>query len=136
MNIYELFENLIGENQSIQRLFEDKKGNIWFTTTSQTGILKINDKGISKSFSKITYPELKNKLVRGFEFIYPYNENNVFIGAEKGFIHFDPSKSKSNNLGDFSVNITSVESINEEDSTLLFGQYENAAFVENTIFSM
>lgn len=122
----EIFEGLIGENESIQRLFEDAKGNIWFATTTETGVLKVEDKGFSKSITKVVYPELEKKLVRGFEFIYPYDEANVFIGAEKGFIHFDPSKSKPSEDSLFTVNIVKVEALNGRDSTLLFGQYQGA----------
>ncbi len=119
----EVFEGLIGKEQSIQRLFEDAKGNIWFSTTDETGVLKVEDKGFSKAITKIVYPELDGKLVRGFEFIYPYDEHNVFIGAEKGFIHFNPSKSGPSADSLFTTNIVKVESINGGDSTLLFGQY-------------
>lgn len=123
---YEELINLIGANEHIQRFFEDTFGNIWFATNSETGILKIEDKGVTKSFSKVVYPQLKNKLVRGFEFIYPYDEHNVFIGAEKGFIHFDPSKKISRRVDDFETTIVKVVSTNNRDSVLIYGQYNEA----------
>jgi len=131
----EVFDNLIGKAESIQRLFEDAKGNIWFTTTTETGILKIEDKGFSKSITKVVYPELDNKLVRGFEFIYPYDDANVFIGAEKGFIHFDPSKSRHSVDSLFTANIVKVETLNGKDSTLLFGQYQGLDNEEDESFA-
>ncbi len=114
--------NLIGPAESIQRFFEDRVGNIWFTTTNQTGLLKIDDKGITKSFSKVVYPELSNKLVRGFELIYPFDEHHVFIGAEKGYIHFNPSKKLANQQKDFTASIVKVQTI-RKDSILIFGQF-------------
>ncbi len=123
---YAELANLIGANEHIQRFFEDALGNIWFATHSETGILKIEDKGVTKSFSKIVYPQLKNKLVRGFEFIYPYDQHNVFIGAEKGFIHFDPSKKTSNRASDFETTIVKVASTSNRDSVLIYGQYNEA----------
>ena len=120
---YQELANLIGAKERVQRFFEDPNGNIWFATNNETGVLKIADKGITKSFSKVVYPQLKNKLVRGFEFIYPYDEHNVFIGAEKGFIHFDPSKKISDLTTDFTVKIVKVATTNQRDSVFIYGQY-------------
>ena len=131
---YETFEALIGKDQSIQRLFEDSEGSIWFTTSTETGILKISNKGISKSFTKKTYPELDEKLVRGFEFIYPYNESNVLIGAEKGFIHFNPSKPYLSNNSEFAANIVDVRAIKEQDTVFLSGQYNSVETKMSTPF--
>lgn len=124
---YEIFENLIGKEKKVRSFFEDPVGNIWYTTTTETGILKVEDSGLSKSISKVVYPLLNTKMVKGFEFIYPYDAHNVFIGTEKGFIHFNPSKDHTNNnRHHFSTNIVQVETIhNNRDSTLLYGQYQN-----------
>jgi len=120
---YNEMVNLIGKEESIQRFFEDQVGNIWFTTTNETGLLKIDDKGVTKSFSKVVYPELSNKLVRGFELIYPFDEHHVFIGAEKGYLHFNPSKKLTNQLQDFTASIVNVQTIGKRDSVLIYGQY-------------
>ena len=124
---YEAFENLIGKEKKVRGFFEDQVGNIWYTSTTETGILKIEDEGLSKAISKVVYPVIHTKLVKGFEFIYPYDAHNVFIGAEKEFIHFNPSKDNTtNNSKDFSANIVQVEAIsNNKDSILLYGQYKN-----------
>lgn len=133
---YQAFEDLIGKGKGIIGFFEDEEGNIWYTTAQETGVLKIEDKGLSKSFSKEVYPTLQQKLVRGFEFIYPYDEHNVFFGAEKGFIHFNPSKENKNAMDKaLTANIVKVESIsNNKDSTLLFGQYHGIASKSMSIF--
>ncbi len=122
---YKAFEDLIGIDKQPRNFFEDQVGNIWYTSTIETGILKIEDAGLSKSISKIVYPVIHSKMVKGFEFIYPYDAHNVFIGAEKGFIHFNPSKDNTENKDKgFSANIVQVEAIhNNKDSTLLYGQY-------------
>ncbi len=120
---YQELANLIGANEHVQRFFEDPIGNIWFATNNETGVLKIDDKGITKSFSKVVYPQLRNKLVRGFELIYPYDKHNVFIGAEKGFIHFNPSKKTSDPIADFATTIVKVVTTNVRDSVLIYGQY-------------
>jgi hypothetical protein len=33
----------------------------------------------------------------GFEHIYPVNDNNIFVGGEKGFYHINFEKYKQNN---------------------------------------
>ncbi len=122
---------LVGKSESILRFFEDTVGNIWFVTTKETGILKVNDTGIQKTFSKMVYPELKNKLVRGFEFIYPYDEHNVFIGGEKGFIHFNPSLSNNQTTNEFAAHVVKVKTISVKDSVLLYGQYQNIETIQS-----
>ncbi|MFK7983227.1 MAG: triple tyrosine motif-containing protein, partial [Saprospiraceae bacterium] len=122
---YPELTNLLGPTTSIHRFFEDSKGNIWFVTSEETGILSIDDRGVTKSFTKKVYPELNDKLVRGFEFIYPYDDNNVFIGAEKGFIHYNPSKDLVNESAGFMAHIVKVRAINSADSILIHGQYNS-----------
>lgn len=122
---YPPLDNLIDSTANIQRFFEDATGNIWFVTNRATGILKINDQGITKSFTKTIYPELRNKLVRGFELIYPHDAHNVFIGAEEGFIHFNPTKSLAIDSTAFTSHIVKVRTINQTDSVLIYGQYNS-----------
>lgn len=126
--------DIIGPSKSIQRFFEDKTGSIWFVTLEETGVIKVIDKGLEKSFAKIIYPELNKKLVRGFEFIYPYDEHNVFIGAEKGFIHFNPSKTATDKLTNLNPNIVKVVAVNHKDSLLHAGQYNQPTSQINTTF--
>lgn len=130
---FDQLAELVGKTESILRFFEDPKGNIWFVTTKETGILKINDTGIQKSFSKIIYPQLKNKLVRGFEFIYPYDAHNVFIGAEKGFIHFNPSLPAIHSSNDFTAHLVKVKTISQKNSVLLYGQYQSSETAQSNI---
>ncbi len=87
------FNEIFGEQTKIRRLSETENGNIWFITDKEVGFLNIDDLGVDKKINKVVYPELQDLLIGGFESMYPYNEKNVFIGAEKGFIHFQPKKS-------------------------------------------
>ena len=134
---YKAFEDLIGKEKKPRNFFEDPIGNIWYTSATETGILKVEDAGLSKSFHKVVYPTIHKKMVKGFEFIYPYDSHNVFIGTEKGFIHFNPAKEKvnNNNNKEFVANIVKVEAIhNNKDSTLLFGQYQSIESTVRTAF--
>jgi ligand-binding sensor domain-containing protein/DNA-binding CsgD family transcriptional regulator len=83
------FNQQLGETGHIRYLCEDPKGNIWYVGAREVGMLQVDDFGVKKSVKKKVFPELIDKLVGGFEFIYPVDENNVFMGAEQGFIHYD-----------------------------------------------
>ena len=69
----------------------------------------------------IYLPELNNKMVSGFECIYPVNDNNIFLGGEKGFFNIDFEKYKKT-LPNLQVQIRYVKIIDKTDS-LLFGGY-------------
>ena len=87
---HEAYNDLLGAQSQVRRLVEDRKGNVWYVMEGEVGVLRVMDKGLHKEVTRQAFPELKDKLVGGFEFIYPYDEYNVFFGAEKGFIHFNP----------------------------------------------
>jgi ligand-binding sensor domain-containing protein/DNA-binding CsgD family transcriptional regulator len=80
---------------SIQYLTEDPDGNIWFVTTKKVGVVDFN-KNRNSNFTIVEFPELTSKIVAGFENIYPYNDRNIFIGANKGLIHIDYRKYAAN----------------------------------------
>ncbi len=110
------YNKLIGP-RSIRYLKEDAAGNVWFIHEKMLGVIDYS----SKEPSVIILPELQNKLLSGFEFIYPVNQNNIFIGGEKGFYHINYEKYKKN-IPDLSVQVREVRIINKTDS-LLFGGY-------------
>lgn len=111
------YYNKILGNQSIRYLKEDVSGNIWFIHEKSLGVIDYS----GKEPSVIYLPELHNKLLSGFEFIYPINENNIFIGGEKGFFHINFEKYKKN-IPNLSVQVREVRIVNKSDS-LLFGGY-------------
>jgi len=110
------YRKILGD-QSIRYMKEDMSGNIWFIHEKKLGVIDMS----GKEPFLIYLPELSNKLVSGFEFIYPVNENNIFIGGEKGFFHIDFEKYKQSIPG-LAVHIGSVRISNKTDS-LLFGGY-------------
>jgi ligand-binding sensor domain-containing protein/DNA-binding CsgD family transcriptional regulator len=112
----ESYQKIFGD-QSIRYLKEDKSGNIWFVHEKMLGVADYS----SKEPAVIYLPELNNKLLSGFEFIYPVNEKNIFIGGEKGFFHINYEKYKKNTPL-FQTQIRSVRIVNNKDS-LLFGGY-------------
>jgi DNA-binding CsgD family transcriptional regulator len=113
------YQKLLGD-QSIRYLKEDSNGNIWFIHEKTLGVIDFS----KKAPALIYLPELNNKMLSGFEFIYPVNENNIIMGAEKGFFHINYAKYKQT-IPKLLVQIRTLRIINYTDS-LLFGGYYNA----------
>ncbi|HWJ27781.1 MAG TPA: triple tyrosine motif-containing protein, partial [Flavisolibacter sp.] len=101
----------------IQYLKEDNNGNIWFVQNRQLGIVDLSGAKPQTTY----FPELNDKIMtNGFEFIYPYNNNNIFIAGEEGFYHLDYEQYKANKEP-IPILISTVKIINETDSTLYGG---------------
>ncbi len=113
------YKKLLGD-QSIRYLKEDIAGNIWFIHEKTLGVVDLT----GKEPANIYFPELNNKLLSGFEFIYPVNENNIFIGGEKGFYHINYEKYKQT-VPNLQVHVRTVRIINNTDSLLFGGYYED-----------
>ncbi len=113
------YTNLLG-TQSIRYVKEDGEGNIWFIHEKSPGVIDVS----GKEPRVIFFPELTNKLLSGFEFIYPLNENNVFLGGEKGFFHINFEKYKKIKP-DLRVQIRTVRIGNKSDSLLFAGYFGN-----------
>ncbi|MDX1913220.1 MAG: triple tyrosine motif-containing protein [Saprospiraceae bacterium] len=89
------FDQILGKGNPVKYLCEDATGNIWYVGEKEVGRLEIDDLGLKKKVRKRVFPELAEKLVAGFEFVFPADEDNVFFGAEQGFIHFNAKGSAS-----------------------------------------
>jgi len=112
-----LYYNKLLGDQSIRYLKEDAVGNIWFIHEKTLGVIDLSE----KAPSIIYISELNNKLLSGFDFIYPVNKNNVFLGGEKGFYLVNYEKYKET-VCKMQVQIRSVKISSITDS-LLFGGY-------------
>jgi hypothetical protein len=111
------FNHLLGADHRVKAMKEDAKGNIWYVTDDEVGLLVVNDLGVKKEVSKKIFPELEGKLVGGFEFIYPVDENNVLFGTEEGFVHYDahPAKEEHPTL---KIILNSIRASRIQDSVL------------------
>lgn len=106
-----------GTTAQIKRLIEDDNNNIWFVKGDHVGQIKMKKNGLEQSIESHTYPFLKKKLIGGFEHIYPHDEKNIFFGAEKGFIHFNPQKTQDSYKG-FRISLNQIQLLAEQDSIL------------------
>ncbi|WP_153797732.1 helix-turn-helix and ligand-binding sensor domain-containing protein [Foetidibacter luteolus] len=108
---------LLFGNRPVRYLTEDDKGNIWFVQDKMVGVADYTNQN-----PVINYiPELKNKIVSGFENIFPYNTSNVIVGGQDGFYNIDYQKYHQS-IQPFTAYITSVKIIGSTDS-ILYGGY-------------
>ncbi|MES2649539.1 MAG: triple tyrosine motif-containing protein [Bacteroidota bacterium] len=113
------YERWLG-GKGIRYLKEDKAGNTWFIRDKSLGVIDRT----GKAPAVIYLPELNNKMLSGFEFIYDVDESNVFLGAEKGFYHINYKKYKKT-LHELKVQVRAVTIVNTKDSLLFGGFFKN-----------
>jgi ligand-binding sensor domain-containing protein/DNA-binding CsgD family transcriptional regulator len=121
----EFYYKLLGD-QSIRYLKEDKNGNTWFIHEKSLGVIDFS----KKEPAIIQLPELNNKMLSGFEFIYAVNESNIFLGGEKGFYHINYSKYRQS-IPKLLVQIRTLRIVNQTDSLLFGGYYQNEKQVQD-----
>jgi ligand-binding sensor domain-containing protein len=106
-------------NTMIQYLNEDEDGNIWFCAGKRIGVVSFTG---DQHIPALTYfPELAGKILAGFENIYPYNKENIFIASTVGIIHLNYAKYITGNLKP-DILLTQVKMSGKSDS-LIFGGY-------------
>jgi len=87
---YTLLNQVFGTSTKVKTLVEGFDGDIWFAQGDEVGYLaRSRERSDSLVFKKKMIPFLKNKLVGGFEFIYPYQKDKVLFGTDKGFLFYD-----------------------------------------------
>lgn len=113
----------IFKKMPIQYLIQDKEGKLWFVSDKKVGVVDFKRKSKNQSFTIVELPELNLKIVAGFENIYPYNDHNIFIGANKGLLHLDYKKYAAN-IYKPNVLLGQIRIISAKDS-IIFGGYFN-----------
>ncbi len=103
----------------IQYLNEDADGNIWFCAGKKIGVVSFAG---ANNIPALTYfPELTGKILSGFEYIYPYNKENIFIASTIGIIHLNYKKYITGNVKP-GILLAQVKMSGKSDS-LIFGGY-------------
>lgn len=110
----------------VQFLAEDANGNIWFTSSRRPGIIDFHKPSGKQPYTVIYFPELQQKIVNGFEFIYPYDDENIFMAAEKGLYHLNYRKYIQSAAGP-AIAIGTVRAQGRSDSLLFGGYYSNGS---------
>ena len=84
--------NLLGKNTTTLRLFQGEGKNIWYVNENESGVILVEDNALSKNLNNRSTPFLQNKQIGGFENIYVYNNDQVFVCTDKGLILVDINK--------------------------------------------
>jgi ligand-binding sensor domain-containing protein/cbb3-type cytochrome oxidase subunit 3 len=113
--------NPVFKNMNLQYLKEDSRGNIWFVSSKRVGVIDFSWKNGRLPYEVHYFPQLDGKVVGGFETIYYLDNENVFIGANKGAYHINYSKYLQNSVRP-DVLIGDVKLTGPKDS-LIFGGY-------------
>jgi ligand-binding sensor domain-containing protein/DNA-binding CsgD family transcriptional regulator len=104
----------------VRYLKEDTQGNIWFIEEKKLGVAQYD----GKAYKLLYIPELNGKTLGGFEHIYCVDQNNIFVGAQKGFYHINYEKYLAN-AGKQQVRISLVKAFGKSDIGLFSGYFGN-----------
>ncbi len=77
----------------IDKFTQDNYGNIWYFTETSMGVLRLLEDGTYIDISS-PFTSVNEFLLPAFQNIYTHNQNNVFIGSQKGLIHYTTSITK------------------------------------------
>lgn len=116
---------LLGQTP-LRYLQEDEEGNIWFCSGKQLAVIRSASLAKPREARIIYFPELTGQILSGFEAIYPYNSQNIFVAAEKGVIllNFDKYLRAKQPLG---VLFSEIRAFGKTDSALFGGHADSAA---------
>lgn len=110
-NVNEKINNLFN-GDFLRAIKTDSKKNIWYFTSEDVGVLRYGEDG---SYTNVTIPfkKLQGTFVSSFDFVYPFDDENVFFGVENGFVHYNP-KFKKDYSYDFSTYLLSMRTYNPD----------------------
>jgi ligand-binding sensor domain-containing protein/DNA-binding CsgD family transcriptional regulator len=118
------FDSVLG-NREVRYLNEDEQGRIWFCSGKDLGVIAPDKSGGKTGLT--FFPELRGRILSGFENVYAHDGRNVFIGSEKGVIHIDFEKYRAerNKPG----LLLSLAKASGKTDSLLFDGYSPASIV-------
>lgn len=103
----ERINEIFGDSGKLKTVTTDSDGAIWYIADLASGFIRQNE---DMSYTRVTIPfrKLKRRYVNEFEFVYPFDKENVYFGLEDGFAHYTPLIPKSYNK-EFEAFITRIE---------------------------
>ncbi|HEV2483093.1 MAG TPA: triple tyrosine motif-containing protein [Puia sp.] len=109
----------------IRYLNEDQEGNIWFCSSKRMGVARDASPGEHRGPVITWFPELTGQILSGFENIYPYDPQNIFIASEKGIIHLNYAE-YIKDTSTIALLLSTVKAYGRPDSTLFDGYNQSA----------
>lgn len=115
----------------IRYLIDDAAGNVWFCSGKKVGVAHYKKE--SDDYAITYFPEIEGMNTSGFENIYPYNAQNVYIGSEKGIIHINYRKYQAGKVRP-TVLMSSVSTVGARDSVIFNGYSQTYPPILNASF--
>lgn len=84
--IHQTLKRKLGFSE-ISSFVEDKEDNIWFFTPYDMGVFRKKEDG-SYTHVAIPFRELHGDFIKWFQSVYAYDDANIFIGTQNGFVHY------------------------------------------------
>lgn len=110
------------KGMNLQYLKEDQYGNIWFSSHKKLGVIDFSAPRKNELFRVVNFSEIDGKIMGGYEAVYPYNKENVFIAANTGVIHLNYEKYVKNiHAPDVLLSLVRVTDRKKQDSVLYGG---------------
>lgn len=109
------------QNDSIKDLKRIYKGNddrIWFISEQQVFYIIQDYNGVEYSYKKVVLPKPDQHLVGGFEFLAEFDNGNLFLGSETGFLHINLKKINQYEGIEPKVIITGIFALSNPDSSI------------------
>ncbi|MDN5200727.1 two-component regulator propeller domain-containing protein [Fulvivirgaceae bacterium BMA10] len=125
---FELFDFVnrhLGNNKYVDKIFEDKDGNLWIIQEDNIRVLNPLDNGSYILLNENIIREMSGQLVGSYEHVNVYDRGNIFIGTQEGFAHLDLdyniSNRKEKQKHQFPSWIRKIESATNPDSAFFLG---------------
>lgn len=89
----ERLTSLLGRDDMIM-LREDNTGNVWYFAPDDAGVFRKQEDG---NYNEVDIPfkPLQGRFIKWFQFVYPHDEDNVFIATQNGFAHYRSTYAKN-----------------------------------------
>lgn len=120
---HQYLNNLLGKEEPVHKLFQLKNGDVWFFQGENVGLLKLQVDG---SYEAIRQPfaPLQGMFLGAFENVYVVDNENVIIGRENGFVHYNAEMLKRYDTP-YYTHIREVKvSGHNRDSIVSMGNYQ------------
>lgn len=122
----------IGDD-AVKYMSVDQDGNIWYFNQTDIQVLRLQEDGNYVKVSK-PFKYLSNQYISSFEFVYPYDNDNVFIALEDGFAIYSPENQKNYDYS-FNCYINYMTTL-PNDTTYYYTMIQDAidiSFVNNNL---
>lgn len=122
-----LFDQIQGipKDRLVNRIQEDEFGNLWVIMEGELLLLKLQEDGNYSILENNYLSKARNVMIGSYEHIHVHDRQNVFIAAQNGMLHLDPTFFTQQHLNESREEpmtlIRQFETIRSKDSLLFEG---------------